>query len=155
MSFSAETSQPGPEVATTLRNALRNVVRLNTDSVYDLPIGNPDCSTLPPDVFLGGQLETDTNLFTNIAIIRTGAGEERVTTLIYGEDKYRITATREYQVETPQIDLDDEDMERLSEQIKDRNIVWSKGQTSAVIRGFRNEMFFILADVVTVDDVQL
>jgi len=157
MSFSAETPPPVSEVAITFRDDLWNVVRLHAEAAK--VERNPDLPTLPAQIFLGGQLETETNLFTNAAIIRAtvGPGRTTVTQLTYGEDKYMIIPTKIYNVNNPEVDLSCEELEDLTTKFKNPAIDWNPGQSNSVFLGFlKNKApILVLSGEITLEDILL
>ena len=135
MSSSSERPQPNQEAFGDFRQELNDLFTRQIDAVKI--VQDPDEMTLPAELFLGGQLEIETNLFDNISLVRSDVGKWQVTSLTFESDEYMMTDEKIFAVEDPATQLEDDELDRLSWMLRNTAIIWSAGQSEAIVRDYR------------------
>ena len=143
MSSSSERPQPNQEAFGDFRQELNDLFTRQIDAVKI--VQDPSEMTLPAELFLGGQLEIETNLFDNISLVRSDVGKHQVTSLTFESDEYMMTDEKIFAVEDPSIQLEDDELDRLSWMLRNTAIIWSAGQSEAIVRDYRKAGITVMA----------
>jgi hypothetical protein len=143
MSSPSERSQSNQEAFGYFRQDLDDLFKREVDRV--VIVQDPKEMVLPAELFLGGQLEIETNLYDDISLIRSDVGKHQVTSLTFGDDEYMMTDERVFAVEDPFTELSDDDLDHLSWQFRNTDIIWSVGQSWAVARAYRKAGVSVMA----------